>query len=417
LHGELVRSDDYPSYPVIVGRTALGQEISLIDCTRAGVDMRYGVRGMHSEESIRCTTVVRGRHIRRPGTAKWDSAVFTFDNLDAWAARGPFVQHRPGGVDPDGTVWQEVRLESLPSITASLSTGDVEIRQGAKSSIGVDEFSSSRSVQIVFRPTAAMTFEEIEQFVAPMRYFLIFATGARCRVRSMSVAAGRDRSIRSLTQLEVLRAWSVQDPQARRDYDMLLPLRSFSERAHDVLGTWFDSFGARRHALDLLLSASTVDRQFLETRFLAVAQAAEVYHRAVFPGGVLAQDAHDERVTATLDSAPQEHVNWLRGRLEHSNEPSLKARLDALLKYSGLDDKGLVRRKLSRVAADTRNYHTHYDSRLRSRAAAGTDMYWLTQELRGVLDVCLLRDLGFDETVSWNCLRDSLLGRSLRFKP
>ena len=114
---------------------------------------------------------------------------------------------------------------------------------------------------------------------------------------------------------------------------------------------------------------------------------------------------HRARVRAVVASAPTEHAEWLKSKLEHGNEPTLASRLQALVDYSGLTGRGVLRDSFVRTAIDTRNYHTHYDSHMKRKAAAGASLHWLGEELRAVVHACLLKDLGFDTELSWARLR------------
>ena len=138
LHGELVRSDGYPSYPVIVGRTALGEEITLIDCTARALTCGTARAGMNAEESIRCASVVRGRHIRRPDGARWDSAVFTFDNLDASARAARSCSIVPAESIRTERSGRRFGWRLCRALKVSIPSGDVEIGQGHKVDYGVD---------------------------------------------------------------------------------------------------------------------------------------------------------------------------------------------------------------------------------------------------------------------------------------
>jgi hypothetical protein len=47
------------------------------------------------------------------------------------------------------------------------------------------------------------------------------------------------------------------------------------------------------------------------------------------------------------------------------------------------------------VFKDSRNYYTHYDPRLEKRAARGVALYLLSIQLQAIIEMSLLRQLGF----------------------
>jgi hypothetical protein len=49
---------------------------------------------------------------------------------------------------------------------------------------------------------------------------------------------------------------------------------------------------------------------------------------------------------------------------------------------------------------DTRNYLTHFNPRLKEKAAEGEDLWILSHECVALLEFCMLRALGFDSATS-----------------
>jgi len=50
---------------------------------------------------------------------------------------------------------------------------------------------------------------------------------------------------------------------------------------------------------------------------------------------------------------------------------------------------------INRVVA-TRNYLTHFDQSLEPQAARGVELYRITEELRLLVEICLLGEIGFE---------------------
>ena len=108
--------------------------------------------------------------------------------------------------------------------------------------------------------------------------------------------------------------------------------------------------------------------------------------------------------------------------MKFSNEPSLRKRLKTVLNYTGEEGARVVRTNFVAVATDTRNYLTHYDDSLKSRAAQGVDLDVLASETMALLELCFLRDLGFDSAAAWEHsagtpLFQALLRRQARLTP
>ena len=66
--------------------------------------------------------------------------------------------------------------------------------------------------------------------------------------------------------------------------------------------------------------------------------------------------------------------------------------------YKCRNKNGKKERKsfINRVVA-TRNYLTHFDQSLEPQAARGEELYRITEKLKLLIEICLLRESGFEE--------------------
>lgn len=87
----------------------------------------------------------------------------------------------------------------------------------------------------------------------------------------------------------------------------------------------------------------------------------------------------------------------LKSRIEYGNEFSLRTRLKEIFDKYQENLSEFVEKKedfIGRVV-DTRNYLTHYDEKLKEKAALGEELDPLIQELKILLEICLLTEVGF----------------------
>jgi len=80
-------------------------------------------------------------------------------------------------------------------------------------------------------------------------------------------------------------------------------------------------------------------------------------------------------------------------------------------------EESYIEPDFSKVAADTRNYLTHYTPRLKDKATEGEDLYILGLEVIALLEFCLLRDLGFDSSTSLHLSSQTPVFLSLLHRP
>ena len=109
---------------------------------------------------------------------------------------------------------------------------------------------------------------------------------------------------------------------------------------------------------------------YLENQFLNLVQAIESYHRRQIKNHVLPKDEHKNRLEIVLDSVPGEYKEWLKDKLQHSNEPTLKERLIELFESIPEIINELIKDKeaFATQINNARNYFTHHDESLKKKA-------------------------------------------------
>jgi ApeA N-terminal domain 1 len=137
-----------------------------------------------------------------------------------------------------------------------------------------------------------------------------------------------------------------------------------------------------------------------------LAQCIETYHRRRYGGKYQPDEEYrNDLYRRFIDAIPQDLNGAFRqslrtGKLWYANEYSLRKRLReisdrlASLSISFLNTKE-VREKFIEKVCDTRNYLTHYDSDLQANAATGVDLFELKEQLKLLLEISLLEELGF----------------------
>jgi hypothetical protein len=161
---------------------------------------------------------------------------------------------------------------------------------------------------------------------------------------------------------------------------------------------WFNKEKRLKPVYDLYFAILYNPRLYLEHRFLSAAQALETYHRRTMKNSQIDSKEHKKRVKNILKAAPPEFKDWLEQKLEYSNEPSLRRRLREIISANAepmklfiKDEKGFIQKVWV-----TRNYLTHYDPKLEGAAVKDNELYEITEKLRRMIEICFLKELGFD---------------------
>ena len=120
------------------------------------------------------------------------------------------------------------------------------------------------------------------------------------------------------------------------------------------------------------------------------------------------------QILRTIDAVLEEDKQQLRPKVEFDmNRRSFRAKLKEVYeKHGGLfssfisDKDDFIKRVI-----DTRNYYTHYSPKLEERAVKIEDLPFLSQNLRFILIVILMKQIGFDDK-----LIEQALERYMRFR-
>jgi len=186
-------------------------------------------------------------------------------------------------------------------------------------------------------------------------------------------------------------------PKTLLPFDMLFTFKDISDRFEDFLKNWFKKTDLLEPVYNLYFGTLYNPRMYLEHRFLSLVQAIESYHRRTMKNFELSEEEHEKRIMEILNAVPHGHKKWLRNKLAYSNEPNLRRRLKEILeKFADVLDKFIPKKDsfINKVVT-TRNYLTHYDEKLKEQSAEGEELYRLTQKLKILLEICLLKELGF----------------------
>jgi len=181
-------------------------------------------------------------------------------------------------------------------------------------------------------------------------------------------------------------------------------LFKFSDIKEDLSGAiirWLDKYELLQPVFDLYFGVQYDRETYVQQSFLHLVHAIEAYHRLASSDMEVTEEVHRRRMTAILSAVSQEHRSWLKEKLRYSNELTLRKRLSLIINdYMNYLSK-LIPNHGSFITSvvDNRNYLTHYDSSLKSKALQGHNLASINVRLEGILQVILLAELGLSESI------------------
>jgi hypothetical protein len=170
---------------------------------------------------------------------------------------------------------------------------------------------------------------------------------------------------------------------------------------------WPEIAASLEHTMNLFFGVRYFGGLPLEVQFLETVRATEIYHRVGHPRTVMPQTEFEALVERITDRVDDQDRAWLTDQLQWANEPSLNARLKDLFALVGEALGSLVSKpgRFRRSVTDSRNYYTHYDPKLGSKALRDADLLRAIFVLQLLLRACFLHEVGFSLDRSATLLR------------
>jgi hypothetical protein len=408
-------------YAVILGERQGGGAAVLLDChttnTRVPMIEPQG-RAVAGEEFIDVETTLfpvrDAADLTSPLVAK---ASLTLSLSGGWAD----VPHIDASTShEDGA--DVVRFSIEPDRVAKMPWGTLTVFFAQRWSFGRHRWSVVREPRFFFDLVEPLAIDDFyRDVVAPLQFFITFSVGEPSRLTSMDIATplmieGSDRDDAFPYAPVYFGALDARpdegaEEMAGRKWQLPLPLSEIELTFERTLLGWFQLYADIPECLDLYFTTLNAESIFLETQFLLVAQALEMYHRRKYPVSEAVAEVHRERLAAILKACPDHHRKWLQEKLAFSHELTLIDRIREVFGDIRYAASGYADDKLAKKIRDTRNFLTHYDKRLEHLAARDSQLYWLSKVVTWLLQVCLLRDLGLTDKDVARCV-----GRTRHFQ-
>ncbi|MFI8430693.1 HEPN domain-containing protein [Pseudomonas sp. NPDC078863] len=199
-------------------------------------------------------------------------------------------------------------------------------------------------------------------------------------------------------------------------HEMLFNFKTIADVAEEVFNKWLDAYEDLSPALNLYFSTQAGAQKYLDGKFLALAQGLETYHRRTSTETLMKPETFDSLVEEIIKGCPENHVEWLKGRLAHGNEINLGKRLKKIIEpFKQHLGSSSDRSKFLRKIVDTRNYLTHYSEDLKDKTAKGREMWAICQKMEVIFNLHFLKVIGFNEDKIDSVVENShLLKRKLQ---
>jgi len=385
--------------PAIVnGVSNTGKEITLHRCQERGRSVtRPFAEPTYYTSKLYAYEVFVGVHFQREEDIKFNHLRVRYSHLDEWLNFSPFKFEDK----EEEKVWRY-----KPPDRGQVSISDelrLQIAFELSYAWPVTVLHVIHKGVIVIIPAGETHFEKYQQMARRVQDFLSLALGETVYpldIQGQTESAKWVRGNHTLYE-DVKIFYQLPSIPRERRLGVAEPLFKYTDIAdkfEQLMQNWFGKAEQLAPVYDLYFGSVYGREMYLSQKFLCLIQALESYHRRMVNNYELPGEDHNKRIQEIINAVPEKHKKWLNGKLEHSNEPTLRKRLNELLDTSSVTASYFIgeRKDFVEKMVATRNYHIHYDERLKRKAAKGRDLNDITFVLRILIEMCLLKELGFD---------------------
>jgi hypothetical protein len=351
-----------------------------------------------------------GHHFERDELA-FQSASVVLSDLDSWVGRSGIALEEPHLESVSGTQPIYRMIFTPPrEETCRFSRGRLKLAFGWKPAgdpIHGISFRQWPGIKIEYDRMQA--FDVIRKDVGRIQDLVTLCIDAPTAIDSLilqrpdirvKVLSGEETDFQQPIEF-IAQPLRYVDPQERKPRHWHQMLLGFEELGGlEAIARWLDASQGFQRALDSFMSIRHAKQMYAENRFLNVTFAAEAFHRMVTSGTpYMNEEAFTGLLNAYLANTPKEHHEWLKGRIEHGNEPPLGKRLRQLAARAGAATRPLIGKRdgWAYTLSQVRNELTHIGPD--SNEFHGEDLLFLTESVYAVVRICMLMECGVSQEI------------------
>ena len=391
-------SKETRNQPIILGAGERGQAITLVYCNDLGTGWSHG-QYVWIKPKYRVVFVIQGHHFKCVEDISFDKIWVKFYGLKTWTSSGLFLET----VD-----FKDLPVDRSSGEDVSCEIADlfVTVMRGQTVSGDLRLYSKvDRYALIELSPASPWGLEEICSRVFHFQMFLSLAM--RTGTWPLSIVAPNPSGPRWELSIHYSQVTDFQENDWLFRELMYFTLDSLGTDLEQCFRNWI----AKSNKLEQttkLYNLAISKRMFVEDTFLYIAKGVEAYHRQMHEETYIDETEFEELKVDLRKSIklciPSDEYKDLRRRIYQSmnlaNSPSLHDRLaDLREKHKGHNQRlfeDFV--TFSDDVVSTRDYLTHYFDAGKSKARTdGPSLYYMSERLRLILELCLLSEMGFND--------------------
>lgn len=394
-----------PRIERILGRVEKDGAVTLFDCFYTSWNISFGAP---LKSRIFARTAILGIHCEDKALTI-NTLQFSIEGIDEWVGINSIaLEHN------ENEKTSTIKAAQPHEISVKLSN-DLMLIIRILSSISIILMKEAKITQKIYLKLVSCegrTIEEMISIAHKVTMLVSFATSRNVSIEDVQARSERftneDGKPKQFSLFYQSRPFSLDKPKIDIDR-MLFRYPQISTNPEMVFQNWFKAYETNRPTIELYFSAVHDGYSFIDGKFLALVQAMESYHRRTSDETVMAEKDYEQLCNTLLVNCPAANRKWLSEKLEYGNEISLNKRIKSIIEpFEQHIGTSKNVKKMIRKIVDTRNYFTHFDESLKSKAAHGQELLDLCNKMEAIIQLHLLKLLGFDEEQIKEILENNL---------
>jgi len=407
---------------MILGVTSNGKYITLYKCFETKFNMSFP--GLLNS-AFKVSVIIIGCHFGKEEDIVFSSLSLSYSNLNEWTGISGF-RLKPKFNQENRLIKFEVLYEFPEKIEAKFDKYNISIdfNFNTKRENGY-ELNLKQTTVFKIEPNNPFHLNEyLDEHLYNIQNFLSLAIGTAAYPliiigkSKASITKLNDGTIVYNDILIFYKLGTLVDLSKKvYEFDMLFSFKDISDNFEIILKNWIEKSEILRPVYDLYFGTLYNPSMYLQHQFLSLVQALESYHRRKYEGKYISDNNYSELHEILVKSIPKNVESDFRKslyqKIKYLNEFSLRKRIkEIFLKYGDLVESIIQdQENFIEDIVNTRNFLTHYDKDLEPKSKKGKELYWLTQKMKFLLEICLLSELGIhDESIK------TLVSRNQKFQ-
>lgn len=383
--------DGTPFYFVVLGKSSEGREITLLNC---GLSEQTLYSGGSTTTKYKIDTVFIGNHLYKKEDTIFNEVVINYSFLEEWINSNSifFKEDSEGQFIVGYKVYRLVADKINDDFLIKISKfkpdywrtlNEINIKQKAALSI----------------ISLKKDFTEFKKLIDDLQNFLSFGIGVP--VYPIKITAYKNGLNNPIDVYYKLNNF-VKMPLIKLSPDIIFfNYEDFDGKFENYLRNWFEISEILKPTFNLYFSILYSPKMDLNQQFLSVILALESLHERTYSSKYVTENefkmVYKNLTNAIPNKLTQDFKEKIKNTLSFINEFSLRDRLrDILNEYKPIHFESTQNmEKFIDKVIKTRNYLIHHKKELYQKAAKGDELFFLTQKLKLILEICLLSKLGF----------------------